>query len=67
MVKHQNILVIVSILLLAAMIMLAKSTKHPVPTSKRYSIAPLSACITVAYGTHVNEGANLLDLYLPRT
>jgi acetyl esterase/lipase len=65
MVKHQNILVIVTILLLAAIILLAKSPKHTSFISKHYSIAPLNMCITIAYGQHVNDGANLLDLYLP--
>ncbi len=65
MVRHQNLLVIVAILFLAAIILAAKMQRRLNVTVQHYSLAPLGTCITVAYGPHVNEGANLLDLYLP--
>ena len=65
MTKHQNLLVFVTILLLAIIIQLAKMQKHSGLVSKHYGAAPINTCITAAYGPHVDKGANLLDLYLP--
>ncbi len=65
MVKHQNLLVIITIGLLAIVILLAKLQKHPDFATKPYSVTPAGAYVTIAYGSHIDDGANLLDLYLP--
>lgn len=65
MVRHHNLLVIVAILFLAAIILAAKMQSHLNVKNKHYLRQPLGKYITVVYGRHVNEGANLLDLYLP--
>jgi len=64
-VKHQNILGIITIGLLAIVILLAKLQKHPDFPTKPYSVTPVGAYVTIAYGSHIDDGANLLDLYLP--
>jgi len=69
MVRHQNLLVIIAILWLAAIILAVKLQIHQVNINKNLTqhiaVNANGGCITVAYGTHLYSQANLLDLWLP--
>ena len=69
MVRHQNLLVTIAILWLAAIILAVKMQIHQANSHKNLAKHILfnthNSCITVAYGQHLNNEANLLDLWLP--
>src|ERR1700722_17929122 len=69
MVRHQNLLVTIAILWLAAIILAVKMQIHQADTHKNLAKHILfnghNSSITVAYGPHLDNQANLLDLWLP--
>src|SRR5665213_2880801 len=69
MVRHQNLLVTIAILWLAAIIFAIKMQIHQAEThknlAKRILFDGQNSSITIVYGPHINNQANLLDLWLP--
>ncbi len=69
MVRHQNLLVTIAILWLAAIILAVKMQIHQAETHKNLAKHILfnghNSVITIAYGPHLDNEANLLDLWLP--
>jgi acetyl esterase/lipase len=65
MVRHQNLLVIVAILLLAAVILTARLQRNHQNIRQTFPVARTDKSITIVYGPRFTNGANLLDLYLP--
>ena len=69
MVRHQNFFVIIAILWLAAIILAVRMQVHQANShknlAKRILFKSHNSCITLAYGPHLSNEANLLDLWLP--
>lgn len=67
--RHQNLLVTIAILWLAAIILAVKMQIQQANTHKNLTKHILfnnqTSCITLVYGPHVNGQANMLDLWLP--
>jgi acetyl esterase/lipase len=69
MVRHQNLLVTIAILWLAAIILAVRMQMHQSTAHKNLAKHILfnshNSCMTIAYGPHLSNEANLLDLWLP--
>ncbi len=70
MVRHQNLLVTIAILWLAAIILAIKMQIHQSEVHKNLAKHILfkgaNSAITIVYGPHIDNEANLLDLWLPK-
>lgn len=65
MIRHHNLFVTVAILFLAAIILAVRMQSDFIRKSRRFCLQPPGKYITIVYGRYINNGANLLDLYLP--